>query len=350
MYTTDYLGYYNGYYLDELFFSYPSKMRSRPYTPLTREWFYKAVKNNKNITITEPYRGFSTGSWIISISKTIVDENDEVYGVTALDITLKKLSEKLKKLEISTSAFALLISDGGIMINSPQFWGIRKDAIFKIFDEHITGISKEDWNFIKGLESGSIFKFRFPNGDFNDIDYTVVVQRMMPEGTDKITHYLLLCSETSRLTRGKEFANEVIYDDYRAVFFITLAVGLLTFVIISILIYIVAFIYGKKLKTIELLFKSLLDRGLFQEVVKNANLFQLEKISQGIELITKLTKEKVEKMKNMEEESFFPSDKFTRPCDSFLFSEWNQFQYPHNKYYKQGFKWKSCLEELERSF
>lgn len=350
MYSTDYLGYYNGFFLDEIFYGYPGKIRRKIYTPLVREWFYKAINNKNNLTITEPYRDFTTQSWVISISKTIIDDNDEIYGVSALDITLKKLSEKLKKLEVSTSTFALLISNGGVLINTPKFWGIGEDVTVRIFDEYITGISEEDWNFVKGLESGSIFKFLYPNGDYNGIDYTVVVQKMMPEGTDKITHYLLFCSKTTQLTRGKKFANEVINGDYKAVFFISLAVGLCMFVIISILIYIVASSYGKKLKTIELLYKSLLDRGLFKGIGKNADFFKLEKKSQGIELIAKLTIEKIKKLENKEIESFFPTNNFTRPYDFFLFSDWNQFQYPHNKYNEHQFEWKKCLEELERIF
>lgn len=348
MYITEYLSYYNGFFLDQLYFGYPGKLRKSVYTPLVREWFYKAVLNKNNLTITEPYRDFTTNSWVISISKTLLTDENEVYGVTALDITLKVLTEKLSK-EVKTlaSAYTLLVSKGGVMINPQKSWGISEDSTVRIYEEHITGISREKWEEMIGLDNKTLFVFDFPGDDDQVIEYAGLIYSIIPLGTDQITHYLILYTDSSKLIQGRAFAENVIYDTYNTLFFIVLAIGLLTFIIISLSIYFVASSYGKKLKVIELQFKAILDRALFKGIVNKKKFSQLDEKFSGLESLISLTKKRIENLKLKEKMKLGKKRKFTRPNDFFLYSDWSQCLYPFNKYSNEKIEWKESLGVLE---
>lgn len=347
MYITEYLSYYNGFYLDQLFFGYPGKIRKSVYTPLVREWFYKAVLNKNNLTFTEPYRDFTTNSWIISISNTLVTDENEVYGVTALDITLKVLTEKLsKKFETLASAYALLVSKGGIMINPQESWGISVDSTVRIYEEYITGINREKWDGIVRLDNETVFNFNFP-GDDGVIEYSALIYKIVPLSTDQITHYLILYTETSKLIQGKAFANDVIFDTYNTLFYLILAAGLLIFIIISLSIYFVASSSGRKLKVIELQLKAILDRALFKGLVSKVKLSELDKKFSGIESLISLTKSKLINLKLKEKKTHQKKRKFTRPYDSLIYNDWNECLYPLNKYKTEKTGWKETLGVLE---
>jgi len=110
---------YAGFETDELFHFYPGhKFNVTDYSPLTREWYYKAHDNSSYAAITQPYQDAESLKWMFTISQAIVIDN-AVYGVVAADVLLTTITEKINSVVILDSGFILLVSNEGLVISKP---------------------------------------------------------------------------------------------------------------------------------------------------------------------------------------------------------------------------------------
>ena len=64
------------------------------YNPLKQKWYKEAVKNNGEVSWTEPYFDFVTQEIIITASKTVIGSNG-ISGVIAIDFNLEEMSNKI---------------------------------------------------------------------------------------------------------------------------------------------------------------------------------------------------------------------------------------------------------------
>lgn len=81
----------------------------------TRDWYKKALEDNKNIIYTPPYIDAVTNDLIISMSKSI--QNEEMVGILGIDFSLKSLTEDLKKSDFETSYSFILDKDGNAVLH-----------------------------------------------------------------------------------------------------------------------------------------------------------------------------------------------------------------------------------------
>ncbi|UYP01378.1 methyl-accepting chemotaxis protein [Oceanotoga sp. DSM 15011] len=81
----------------------------------TRDWYKKALEDNKNIIYTPPYIDAVTNDLIISMSKSI--QNEETVGILGIDFSLKSLTEDLKKSDFETSYSFILDKDGNAVLH-----------------------------------------------------------------------------------------------------------------------------------------------------------------------------------------------------------------------------------------
>lgn len=56
-----------------------------------RPWYKIALKNNPEISEGLPYQEIKTKEWLVSLSKVLIDDNNNVSGVIAIDTSLQRL-------------------------------------------------------------------------------------------------------------------------------------------------------------------------------------------------------------------------------------------------------------------
>lgn len=347
IYNSNFLGLYQGYEIDEIIHYYPGYITSDlEYTPLVREWYYKAVDNPTEVIITEPYTDSTTGIWVVTVSTAILDLDGNIYGVAAADITLKTLTTKTSEAKVLELGFALLISQGGMVLAMPDSWQpIDSSTTLRIYDESNTGISETQWDEIKLLGPNDHYFFN----DVNGTAYIMTKHDVTPdENQNTATHYVLICAN---LLESKEPINTItnsFEDTYVIIFYVTLTIGILVFLSITILIYFSTRKIGIQLKMIEKVFSKLIRRGLFPKMTRGISFEKLENNSKGIESLVDACKERVLKIKNAEERLNYYNWGSTRPNEELLFVEWSNCLYPYNFYTNEQMSWRKELLGLTK--
>lgn len=95
-------------------------LRTDDFDPRLRPW-YKAAQDSEKPVWSKIYNNFSFHYPTITLAKAVYQENHEFAGVMATDLTLKELSNFLRKLEISKNSVAYIVdADGYIIATSGQ--------------------------------------------------------------------------------------------------------------------------------------------------------------------------------------------------------------------------------------
>ena len=90
-------------------------IRTDPFDPRQRPW-YKIAMNSDKPVWTPVYNNFSFHYPTITLAKAVFQENREFAGVVATDVTLKELSNFLRKLEISKNSVAYIVDAEGYVV------------------------------------------------------------------------------------------------------------------------------------------------------------------------------------------------------------------------------------------
>lgn len=172
---------YFGFETDELTYLYPGAILPEDYSPIVREWYYQAIESPGIVLITEPYVDAILDVIVISLSKSL-ENNDGIYGVTAIDLTLDNFKEVLLYDSNSTNFF---ITYNGFMIISPWDYPIE----VMIFQETFTGISRTLWDSILDESLNRDYEFKFAVlGE----DYTCI-RNFIKVGNEDIKYILMSC-------------------------------------------------------------------------------------------------------------------------------------------------------------
>lgn len=95
-------------------------LRSDDFDPRLRPW-YKIAQTSERPVWSKIYNNFSFHYPTITLAKSVFNKNHEFAGVMATDLTLKELSNFLRKLEISKNSVAYIVdADGYIVATSGQ--------------------------------------------------------------------------------------------------------------------------------------------------------------------------------------------------------------------------------------
>jgi len=79
-----------------------------------RPWYINAVESKGSIVWTEPYTDATTKKYTVTVSKEVIDRENNFKGIIAIDLSLDDLSEKIKYFRGFTEGYLLTIlkSDG----------------------------------------------------------------------------------------------------------------------------------------------------------------------------------------------------------------------------------------------
>jgi signal transduction histidine kinase/CheY-like chemotaxis protein len=95
-----------------------SHKRTKPtkYDPRLRPWYVLAKLNPGEVKITDPYRSVTSPDVNIGIVKALLDEQDSVYGVVGIDITLANLTAYIENVEVGHKGYMVLLDHNGTML------------------------------------------------------------------------------------------------------------------------------------------------------------------------------------------------------------------------------------------
>jgi serine phosphatase RsbU (regulator of sigma subunit) len=97
-----------------------SHKRERPtqYDPRERPWYQLGKDNPGKVNITAPYPSLTSTDINIGVVKALKDQKDQVYGVVGFDISLEKLSNYLRGIDVEYEGSLVLLDNKGIIIAS----------------------------------------------------------------------------------------------------------------------------------------------------------------------------------------------------------------------------------------
>ncbi|OMJ70935.1 hypothetical protein SteCoe_30970 [Stentor coeruleus] len=343
LYTQSYRKMYMGFEYDEIIYSYPAQyIEDRTFTPLVREWYYKASENPGDVIITEPYQDSTNGNWTFSVSQGIIESiNKTIYGVSGIDINLDNFIDIASEIQILNKGFTLLVSTGGILVSMPSTW-VQPDTSstsLRIFDDTVTGVNSNKWASMQEAPDGTRFDFT----DSNGTAYMSVKQSIQPKGINNITYYMIVCADKNEMHDPIVKIQDNFSNTYVMIFWIVVSVSSFVFSLISVLIYFVSRDLSKKLKRVEKVLARLIRKALFQRVTRGLSLGKLENTSKGIESLVEALKDKFHKIEDIEDSFSRYNWGNTRPNDMLLFTSWNECLYPYNEYNLNEVKWKDTL-------
>lgn len=335
---------YSGFETDEIIHFYPgSYLGSLTYTPLVREWYYKAKDQLGHVVITEPYIDAISGAAVVTISTSIVNKQNQFFGVAACDITLALIQERVYATSILKNGFLILVSVGGVMLTAPKQWNLTQTSKLIIYDEDLTGINEALWDQIVQSEDG--VKFRFTRGDN---EYFLVKYEVQPYPDSlKITHFVLACAGIEETVEPVDCIQKSFQETYYLIFVLVVAIAVFTFFSISAGLHLLALRLARKLKTVKNIFSKISHRALIPDVTRGITFDEVNRCRAGIESLADATKIKICQVREKEESfKYFPW-KFTRPSEDFFYYKWSSKLYPYNYFNGKVLSWRKSLTEIQ---
>jgi methyl-accepting chemotaxis protein len=119
-----------------MFYIDPAAELADDYDHKTRDWYMDAVKSPGKVIITDPYVDKASGKIVISLTKTIM-KDDQLVGVVGIDIDLATLSKSLSEIKIGDSGYIYITDQNGILISHPDasLIGTDKVSTYSYWDE-----------------------------------------------------------------------------------------------------------------------------------------------------------------------------------------------------------------------
>jgi signal transduction histidine kinase/CheY-like chemotaxis protein/HPt (histidine-containing phosphotransfer) domain-containing protein len=90
------------------------------FIPQERPWYKAAEAAEGGIGISDPYTDWTTGKPVISLAKTMRDENGEKYGVIALDIDFSIISKYVESIHFTNDGYGFLCDNDFTVIAHPD--------------------------------------------------------------------------------------------------------------------------------------------------------------------------------------------------------------------------------------
>lgn len=142
------------------------------FDPTSRDWYKLSMENKDKILVGEPYIDIGTKNIIVTISKAVVNDNNDMVGVVGLDIKLDYLSELASKIKLGNNGYAVLISPNGTILAHPNKELMGKtpkdttwiNEVLKIKNKAIGNVYIDDEKFI-------VFRILEDTSGFNIISF-----------------------------------------------------------------------------------------------------------------------------------------------------------------------------------
>lgn len=115
----------------------PNKKMAEDYDPRQRPWYQEALKKPSETIITEPYVSATSGEMVVTIAKTINDRS----GVIGIDISLQGMNDIVKKINIGSKGYAMILDNNKRFIAHPEEKGgsEAKQSFYQKLYEKNTG-------------------------------------------------------------------------------------------------------------------------------------------------------------------------------------------------------------------
>lgn len=110
-----YMGTESGGYIQ-----YPEGNMDGPYDPRQRSWYPNALKNQDKAVLGVPYYFATDDIVIIGGSQALKDNSGQVIGVVALDMSLDKITQLVKKAGTDVKGYFTIVDDSGTIIADPS--------------------------------------------------------------------------------------------------------------------------------------------------------------------------------------------------------------------------------------
>ncbi|QZY55197.1 cache domain-containing protein [Crassaminicella profunda] len=138
------------------------------WTATKRPWYMGAIAAKGRIAWTKPYLDATTKKPIVTISRIVRDESDELKGVMAIDFFLDELSNKIENFKAFKQGHAFVIAQDG-----KEYYFISRDMKNRRFDK----IIEKAWR-------GNLLDKK--SGNFtvneNNVDYYITYKINKPTG------------------------------------------------------------------------------------------------------------------------------------------------------------------------
>jgi signal transduction histidine kinase/CheY-like chemotaxis protein/HPt (histidine-containing phosphotransfer) domain-containing protein len=108
-------GYIRGEFLDGM------DINAGPeYLPQTRPWYQTAVRSGNAAAYTAPYLDWRTGDVIITAVRNITDEEGNLYGILAIDLSMEWFNAYIKTLRLGNGGYGIVVSQNMVIMTYPD--------------------------------------------------------------------------------------------------------------------------------------------------------------------------------------------------------------------------------------
>lgn len=125
---------------------WPDGIKSSTFDPRKRPWYSLALEYPDQSVTTEPYvSAVDTSKTLITVSKAVKDESGEIVGAVGIDVSLDKLSEDIKQINVGENGYIFLYSkDGTILAYPDSSYNFKNISELGIEEKETNKHSKED--------------------------------------------------------------------------------------------------------------------------------------------------------------------------------------------------------------
>jgi len=101
------------------------------YRPESRVWYIGANSSSPNVFCSDPYVDARTGEYVVSFSKLLFDNDNNPFGVIALDVFISIISDYVNCIKLMDSGYGILLDSNHRVIVHPitDFFGMSLEGI-----------------------------------------------------------------------------------------------------------------------------------------------------------------------------------------------------------------------------
>ncbi|MDY6894984.1 MAG: methyl-accepting chemotaxis protein, partial [Thermotogota bacterium] len=137
------------------------------YDPRVRPWYKDAIQKPQEVIVSDPYVDVVTGDTLITLSKAVKNDKNEIVGVVGIDLSMSKVYEIIGN-ELGNGETIYVINQKGQLIFHPETDTIGQDISQEEYFKNLTQKSGSMY-----VQNGSVFT---TYNKISDPNWTVITQ------------------------------------------------------------------------------------------------------------------------------------------------------------------------------
>jgi CheY-like chemotaxis protein len=117
------------------------------FIPEERPWYTGAFVNFGKTNFIDPYIDASTGEWTLSLSKVLLDENGNSFGILSFDVFLTTIISYVNSMRLMSQGYGVLLDTGMRIIVHPDMSFLAMPMPAEISDHLRNNNEVHDWRF-----------------------------------------------------------------------------------------------------------------------------------------------------------------------------------------------------------